>query len=181
MQSSYGHFRSSSISSSVAAALQTPSFNASSSFYVGTPAISNNEHVYIHVPNVSTQKQGRQAQSSFNHDGNTSESGTESSGPQDIWVTVPWSTIGTKLIEHPELLLDLVSHFKADPVVKNRMLRMLAENLPQGDLSVPSSPSFLNHANFSAFPPMPNEGTWASSASESDRRPSIVSQVDVST
>lgn len=166
IHSTHGHSRTTSISS-----VASTSNPIDSAFYSGTPAQSNEQTLYIRVPSAGNEG---------NAEGHVVplDESNKNRNTEDFWVTVPWQAIGHKMLEQPTLLLDLLESVKATPVMKNRILRMLAassnEVCPdsgyigaheQGDFNLPSSPNPMRASNMSLFPPMPmpdvSASTWS--------------------
>ena len=129
-----------------------PAMGIDSSFLNGTPASSNSQTLYIHVdPHQNFPANGSGA------------------GGSEFWVTVPWSKVESKLLEHPSLVLSVLSTLKNSPVMRNRALRILGSthtengNASPTDFSLfPSaSPPIGINTNVSLFTPANND-PWKS-------------------
>jgi len=88
------------------------------SFFSGSPTSSNAQQLYIHVNPSSSLPEGSNAA------GDSAGSGPDGRG-SEFWVTVPWTKVAPKLLEHRDLIFDLLADMSKDPQMKARALDLL--------------------------------------------------------
>lgn len=113
--------------------------------------------------------------------GSPSNSTSNGGGSGEFWVTCPWNGTIKKMVEHPNLIFQLLGQLTSHPDLRNKALKILNGDLNggggggntsdnggmgAGDFNLPPSPTMAaNTRNLSLFSPHGNDspGMWSSS------------------